>query len=88
MATLSTKFTGAHMSCPTGKAAYSTGAAAVRVMQRMDKRHAGQKAAQWHRGGAMVYRCAVCHAFHIGHSTAAVKNKRPRHTPELDWSFA
>jgi hypothetical protein len=36
----------------------------------------------------MVYRCAVCHQFHIGHSTATVKNRKPRHTPELDWSFA
>jgi hypothetical protein len=57
-------------------------------MQKMDKRHAGQKSAQWHRGGSMVYRCTVCHQFHIGHGVKPLKNKRPRHTPELDWSFA
>lgn len=76
------------MSCVTGKATYATSAAAARVQKEMDKRHGGQKKAAWHRGGSMVYRCACCHGWHIGHSTTPIKNKRPRHTPEMDWSFA
>ncbi|MCZ8113842.1 hypothetical protein [Silanimonas sp.] len=76
------------MSCPTGKAQYATSTAAARVMQKMDKRHAGQKAAQWHRGGSMVYRCACCHGWHIGHSTQPVKNRKPRYEPVCDWSVA
>lgn len=76
------------MTCPTGKKVYLTTHKARRVIRHMDKRRADEKAANWHSGPSMVYRCAVCHGWHIGHSTAPVKNRKPRYEPVCDWSAA
>ena len=71
--------------CPTGKISHPTAAAASRVHAAQAKRHGKEKGRTWHPGPSMVYRCHCCHGWHIGHTTKAVKNRRPR---DLDWSFA
>lgn len=76
------------MNCPTGKQYHATAAHASKVKAEQDKRHGKGKSGVWHRGPSMVYRCAVCGGWHIGHSTNPIKNKRPRFEPVCDWSAA
>lgn len=76
------------MTCPTGKLSHPTASAAARVMKASDKRHGKAKAGCWHKGPAVVYRCRECGGWHIGHSTAPLKNARPRIEPVCDWSAA
>jgi hypothetical protein len=56
-------------------------------MGKLGKRH-GMKSGVWHRGSVAIYRCHLCHEWHIGNTTNAVKNKRPRFEPACDWSAA
>lgn len=76
------------MNCPTGKRVYLTSQKARRVIRHMDKRRAEEKAANWHKGPAMVYRCRECGQWHLGHSVAPLRNARPRYEPVCDWSAA